>query len=120
MAFIPESHTLQPSDLRTDSDVKAYFIEALRLSNPDDMRLNACYEAAVEIVLRRSPTAFTSLHGRRYDVPTAIHNLAIVKLTGYLFDAPDSPGGAGWANAWNFSGAHGLIAHFTQPRAGKI
>ena len=120
MAFNPESDILRTSDLRSDSEVKEYVKASLRLATADDPRLEGAYEAALEIVLRRSPTVFEAGSGTQYAVPVSIHNQAVVKLTGYLYDAPESAGGGQWSNAWLNSGAGSLVGHFTQHRAGAI
>ena len=73
---------------------------------PDITRLFAAGRAIVE---RRAP-----------DAPDAIQNEALVRLTGYLFDAPLGRGhvarGQGWANAWLNSGAADICSDWIDRR----
>ena len=55
--------------------------------------------ASTELVQRYAP-----------DAPDAVLDEAVVRLSGYLFDMPNAPGGARYTNALRNSGAAGLLS----------
>ena len=76
-------------------------------SEPDDaVRLRPVAEAMV--------TKFTS------NAPDAIADEAVIRVAGYLMDAPPSPSGPGHAAVLRNSGAEGLLAPWKKRRAGIV
>lgn len=53
------------------------------------------------------------------DAPDVVHNEAVVRLCGYLLDAPLAPKGGGYADALFYSGAAALLGMYRVHRAGK-
>ena len=64
---------------------------------------------AAEAVTRHAP-----------DAPPVIHNEAVTRLAGYLYDQPTATSGTGFANALRNSGAAALMLPYRQHRAGVI
>ena len=54
------------------------------------------------------------------DGPDAVHNEAVIRLAGYLFDMPTAPTGAGHANALRNSGAAAMLLPYRVHRAGSV
>ncbi len=50
------------------------------------------------------------------DAPVAVQDEAIVRLVGYLYDAPTASGGDRYAAAWTNSGAGGLVSKWVVQR----
>lgn len=53
-------------------------------------------------------------------VPAAVKKEAFIRVVGYLYDAPESAAGRGWANAWLNSGAAALVQPWHESHAGII
>ena len=53
-------------------------------------------------------------------LPEPVRNEAYVRFSGYLLDAPESPAGGNWSNAWRNSGAESLTARWRRRSAGVI
>lgn len=85
---------------------------ALRLTDTD--------AATTAIVTRLLGTATSLVLEHAPDAPDAVHNEAVVRLAGYLYDAPTSGPGAGYAHAWRNSGAQSMTAPWTSRRAGAV
>ena len=56
------------------------------------------------------------------DAPDPIHNLALIRLVGYLYEQAIEPGGniSGYENAFNVSGAAAMLSRYCIHRAGVI
>ena len=54
------------------------------------------------------------------DAPEWAKDEAVIRLAGYRFDAPSSPGGAGYSDFFTNSGAASLLANWISRRAVKI
>ena len=83
----------------------------------DAIRVGDSAEETAQVArLLATATAMVQKHAP--DAPDAIHNEAAVRIVGYLFDAPQSPGGAMYANAGRNSGAWALLLPYRVHRAG--
>ena len=58
--------------------------------------------------------AYVNLVGQ--DAPEAVRDEAIVRFTGYMFDAPPASSGDRYASAWQNSGAASLLSRWVQQR----
>ena len=54
------------------------------------------------------------------DCPDDVHNMAVLALVGYLYDAPPSAAGGGYAHAWANSGAVFILRPYLHRRAVEI
>ena len=63
---------------------------------------------ATELVTRHAP-----------DAPDAMHNEAMIRVAGYLFDMPQAARGAGFADVMRNSGAGALLLPWRIHRAGS-
>ena len=63
---------------------------------------------ATELVTRHAP-----------DAPDAMHNEAVIRVAGYLFDMPQAARGAGFADVMRNSGAAALLLPWRVHRAGS-
>ena len=54
------------------------------------------------------------------DAPVAVKAEAVIRMVGYMFDAPPAPGGDRYANAWRNSGAGALVARWVVRRAEHV
>ena len=53
------------------------------------------------------------------DAPDTVHNEATVRLSGYLYDQPNTSARAGYADALHNSGAASMLSVYRVHRAGK-
>lgn len=63
---------------------------------------------ASEMVVMHAPAA-----------PSVIQDEAVIRISGYLFDKPQAPGGIAYANAGRNSGAWSLLLPYRFHRAGS-
>ena len=93
--------TLTADELRT----------ALRLGSTSEETAQATrlVAYATEAVQKHAP-----------DAPDSVHNEAAIRLTGYLYDQPTAPTGAGHANALRNSGAAAMLLAYRVHRADSV
>ena len=91
----------------TVADLRA----ALRLgdSTEETAEVTRLLAYATEAVTKHVPTA-----------PDAVHNEAVVRLAGYLFDSPFAGRRAEFANALRNSGAAAILLPYRIHRAGRV
>ena len=88
----------------------AQLAEAIRLGSTAE-------ETAQATRLLATATAAVTRHAP--DAPDAIQNEAAVRVAGYLYDAPQSARGAGYADFLRNSGALALLLPYRIHRAGS-
>ena len=76
------------------------------INSAQEMELERINTFATQVVEDRAPSA-----------PDVYKNEAIIKLAGYIYDQPTSPGGTLWANAFRNCGAGTILASFIERRA---
>ena len=54
------------------------------------------------------------------DAPDVVHNEAVVRLAGYLYDAPNAASRTNYANAMRNSGAARILLPYRIHRAGSV
>ncbi|MCY4394799.1 MAG: hypothetical protein OXC10_06665 [Rhodospirillaceae bacterium] len=82
----------------------AALAEAIRADETSAARLRP---VAIAVVDRHAPAA-----------PEAVRDEAVVRLAGYLLDAPPAPAGDSYAGALHNSGAKALLSSWKVRRAG--
>ena len=89
----------------------ATLADAMRLgdSTADTATARRLLAVGTALVERHAPGA-----------PCEILNESVIRVAGYLYDQPQAPGGAGYANALRNSGAAALLLPFRAIRAGNV
>ena len=66
--------------------------------------------------------SYSSLAVERHapKAPDAVHNEAVIRIAGYLFDQPNAGRGAVYANAMRNSGASSILLPYRVHRAGSV
>ena len=84
----------------------------------DALRLDATGEETAEVTRL---LAYATAAAERYgpDAPEAVANEAVVRIAGYLLDAPTAPRGSGFADALTNSGAAAILSPWRVHRGGK-
>ena len=87
----------------------AQLVAALKLGSTTEETAEATrlLATATEIVTKHAP-----------DAPDAIQNEAVIRVAGYLFDAPTAARGAGYGDILRNSGALALLLPYRVHRAG--
>lgn len=81
------------------------------------IRLGDSAQETAEVTrLLATATAIVTKHAP--DAPDAIQNEAVIRIAGYLYDAPGAASGAGYADAMRNSGAGSLLLPYRVHRAG--
>ena len=84
----------------------------------DALRLEATGEETAEVTRLR--TYATEAVGKYApDAPEATANEAVIRLAGYLLDAPTAGRGSSYANVLHNSGAASILAPYRVHRAGR-
>ena len=84
----------------------------------DALRVGETAEETAEVT-RLLAYATEAVQKYAPDAPTATANEAVVRLSGYLFDAPNTSARAGYADALRNSGAASMLSVYRVHRAGK-
>ena len=89
---------------------------ALRLGDTTEETAEATrlLSYATEAVVKHAPGSTAA------PVPDAVHNEAVVRLSGYLFDMPNAGRGTMHADALRNSGARAILLPYRTHRAGAV
>ena len=72
-------------------------------------------------ILARLGSAAEAIVGRLApDADEDVKREAIIRVTAYVYDMPESPGGDRWATAWRSSGAAGLCGPWIALTVGPV